>query len=263
MNRTLTMYQVDAFTGALFAGNPAAVLVLDEALDEALMQAIAAENNLSETAFAVRTGGAYDLRWFTPTHEAAFCGHATLATAHVLAAELGVTGPLRFATGVGELTVTPGPGGYAMDLPAFPPEAFEAEPAWVAALFPGGVRAVFKNFENMFVELASQADVEAYQPDLAALAEIYDMDLCITARGDEVDFVSRYFAPRAGIPEDPVTGSTHATLVPYWAEKLGKTQFSARQCSPRGGALEAALMDGKVRLTGAAVTFMRAEIALG
>ena len=138
MTKTLTMYQVDAFTDQPFAGNPAAVLVLDDPLDQALMQAIAAENNLSETAYAVSKAGGYHLRWFTPTHEVAFCGHATLATAHVLAAELNLAGPFRFQTQVGELTVTPEAGGYGMDLPAFPPESLSPEPDWVAALFPAG-----------------------------------------------------------------------------------------------------------------------------
>ena len=263
MSKTLTMYQVDAFTDQPFAGNPAAVLVLEEALDEPLMQAIAEENNLPETAYAVAAEGGYDLRWFTPTHEAAFCGHATLATAHVLAHELGRKGPFCFQTQVGELTVTPEPAGYGMDLPAFPPETPSPEPAWVAELFPGGVRAVFRNFENMFVELGSEAQVRAFSPDLAALSGTYDMDLCVTAKGDEVDFVSRYFAPRAGIPEDPVTGSTHATLVPYWAQRLGKTRFAARQVSPRGGSLIATLLEGRVRLEGQAVTFLKGEITLG
>ncbi len=262
MTSSLTMYQVDAFTDALFAGNPAAVLVLEEALDVPLMQAIAAENNLPETAFAVRQGDGYALRWFTPAHEAAFCGHATLAIAHVLTTEYGAAGPMRFATNVGDLTVSAGPGGYSMVLPAFAPQTVEPEPDWVSALFPGGVRAVFQNFENKFVELGSQDEVERFVPDLAALSDVYDIDLCITARGNEVDFVSRYFAPRAGIPEDPVTGSTHATLVPYWAERLGKPVLRAVQCSQRGGALGAELQGDKVRLTGAAVTFMRAEIAV-
>ena len=263
MAKTLTMYQVDAFTDRPFAGNPAAVLVLDEALDEALMQAIAAENNLSETAYAVATEGGYHLRWFTPTHEAAFCGHATLATAHVLAGELGRKGPFCFQTQVGELIVTPEGTSYGMDLPAFPPEPLSAEPAWVSELFPGGVRAVFKNFENMFVELSSEKEVKAFTPDHGALAETYDIDLCITAEGEDVDFVSRYFAPRAGIPEDPVTGSTHATLVPYWAKRLGKSRFEARQVSPRGGHLTATLLEGRVRLEGQAVTFFQGKITLG
>lgn len=262
MAATLTMFQVDSFATALFQGNPAAVLVLDEALDEALMQAIAAENNLSETAFAVRQDDGYGLRWFTPTHEAAFCGHATLATAHVLATEYGAAGTMRFATQVGDLTVSAGPDGYSMVLPAFAPEPVSPEPEWVGALFPGGVRAVFKNFENQFVELGSEAEVKGFVPDLAALSAVYDIDLCITAKGDEADFVSRYFAPRAGIPEDPVTGSTHATLVPYWAQQLGKTAFRAVQCSKRGGALRAEMHGKTVRLTGAAVTFMRAQISV-
>lgn len=263
MTKTLTMYQVDAFTDQPFAGNPAAVLVLDDALDETLMQAIAAENNLSETAYAMPSAGGYHLRWFTPTHEVAFCGHATLATAHVLAGEMGLDGPFCFQTQVGELTVTPEANGYGLDLPAFPPESLSPEPDWVADLFPRGVRAVFRNFENMFVELSSEAEVSAFVPDLAALSERYDIDLCITAEGRDVDFVSRYFAPRAGIPEDPVTGSTHSTLVPYWADRLGRVSFKARQISLRGGNLSATLLGDRVRLQGQAVTFFRGQITLG
>ena len=161
MALSLTMFQVDSFTDRLFRGNPAAVLVLDEALDEALMQAIAAENNLSETAFAVRQDGGYRLRWFTPTHEAAFCGHATLATAHVLATEYGADGTLSFATQVGELTVSAGTDGYSMVLPAFAPEAIEPQPDWADALFPAGVKAVFKNFENMGLWLGQSSKSRA------------------------------------------------------------------------------------------------------
>lgn len=262
MPQSLSMYQVDAFTGRLFAGNPAAVLVLDEPLAAELMQAIAAENNLSETAFAVRRDDGYALRWFTPTHEAAFCGHATLATAHVLMAELGYAGPVSFQTSVGLLSVERGEAGYALSLPAYPPEMFENEPEWLRPLFGSGHVDVFRNFENMFVVLGSERDILAFEPDMVALAETYQIDLCITAPGKSSDFVSRYFAPGGGIPEDPVTGSTHATLVPYWAEKLGNTRLTARQCSARGGDLVCELRGDRVTLFGDAVTYLRGEISL-
>ncbi len=262
MTSTVPMFQVDAFTDRLFAGNPAAVLILDEPLSDDLMQSIAAENNLSETAFAARDGDTYRLRWFTPANEAAFCGHATLATAHVLMSELGRRGPMSFHTQVGRLEVAKEAAGYALFLPGYPPEPFERPPTWLQPLFGSSAVDAFCNFENMFVVLADETAVRAYVPDLAALTEIYDIDLCITAPGRETDFVSRYFAPRAGIPEDPVTGSTHATLVPYWAERFGKTRLTANQCSIRGGDLTAELVGDRVRLFGQAVTYLRGEIAL-
>ncbi|MEM7427365.1 MAG: PhzF family phenazine biosynthesis protein [Pseudomonadota bacterium] len=262
MSRVLSMFQVDAFTDKLFAGNPAAVLILDAPLEDALMQAIASENNLSETAFAVKEGDSYRLRWFTPAHEAAFCGHATLATAHVLLSELEQPGPLSFFTQVGPLSVARGEAGYAMSLPGYPPQRFETEPDWVLPLFGRPVVDVFCNFENMFAVLQDEAAVRGFVPDLTALAETWNIDLCVTAKGNEVDFVSRYFAPRAGIPEDPVTGSTHATLVPYWAARLDKRLLTARQCSARGGELMSELEGDRVVLYGRAVTYLRGEISV-
>ena len=260
----LAMYQVDAFTDRIFAGNPAAVLVLGgECLPDAVMQAIAAENNLAETAFASPgPGGAWKLRWFTPVHEAAFCGHATLATAHVLAAEMGVEGELRFATAVGELVVGREADAYVLDIPAFAPQPLDPVPAVLTELFPLGWRAAFRNFENLFVELADEAAVRGFVPDLSRIATLFPLGLCITAPGERHDIVSRYFAPGAGIPEDPVTGSTHATLVPHWAARLGRTWLSACQASARGGELGCELTGPRVRLRGRAATFMSATIRL-
>ena len=264
----MTMYQVDAFAERPFAGNPAAVMILDKPMDDGMMQAIASENNLAETAFAQRDGADWLIRWFTPVHEAAFCGHATLATAHVLFTELQVTGPIRFQTRqVGALTVTrQRDGRYEMDLPAIAAEPVPALPGEFASLFPGGALSVTRNFENFFVELPSPEAVRGYVPDLATIARLHPMGLAITAaggrshQGQPVDFISRYFAPGAGIDEDPVTGSIHSTLVPYWAERLGKTELRAFQASARGGELDCRLVGGRVQLTGSAVTFMRATI---
>lgn len=262
--RTHAMYQVDAFTDHVFAGNPAAVLVLDgEWLPERVMQAVAGENNLAETAFARPNGaGGWDLRWFTPVHEANFCGHATLATAHVLAAELGTPGELVFSTRVGELRVGRLGDTYVLDLPTFPPEPLDEVPTVLAELFPTGWRTAFRNFENFFVELPDEAALRALTPDLARVATLFPFGLCVTAAGDQHDFVSRYFAPGAGIPEDPVTGSTHTTLVPHWASRLGRMELSAFQCSKRGGELKCELDGPRVRLAGSAVTFMTATIRL-
>ena len=263
----LTMYQVDAFADRVFGGNPAAVLILDDWLPAAVMQAIAEENNLAETAFA-RPGsaGGWDLRWFTPTHEVNFCGHATLATAHVLAAERGEPGDLAFATRIGELRVTRGEGGeagdYVLDLPCLRPEPIGNEPPVLARIFAGLPRRSFRNFENIFVELADEAALRAFVPDLTAIATLTPPGLVITARGESHDFVSRYFVPAEGIPEDPVTGSIHATLVPYWADKLGRSELSAFQCSKRGGHLRCTLAGDRVLIGGSAVTFMEATIRL-
>jgi PhzF family phenazine biosynthesis protein len=261
------MFQVDAFTDRLFAGNPAAVLILDEWPDDTLMQAIAAENNLAETAFALRRGAsAFDLRWFTPAIEVPFCGHATLATAHVLATAYGVEGEISFATRhIGELRVRPAAmGGYVLDLPSLPPEPVDASPA-LHDLFPSGWDALFRAMENIYVVLPTEAAIRTYQPDFARILQMTGLSLCITAPGDEAgpfDFVSRYFAPDAGIPEDPVTGSIHASLTPYWAERLGRTRLRAFQASRRGGHILCEQAGDRVLLTGQAITFMEAVIHL-
>jgi PhzF family phenazine biosynthesis protein len=264
-----SMFQVDAFSDRLFGGNPAAVLILDSWMDDGLMQAIAAENNLSETAFACRRddeSGVFDLRWFTPAMEVAFCGHATLATAHVLATAYGIGGEIAFATReVGVLKVRPeGPGRYTLDLPSLPP-AETTPPDALPALFPSGWQAVLQAAGNLYVVLESEAVIRAHEPDHAGILALTGLSLCITAPGETdgpFDFVSRYFAPGAGIPEDPVTGSIHASLVPYWAGRLGRTSLTAFQASRRGGRLDCRLVDDRVLLTGQAVTFMEAEITL-
>jgi predicted PhzF superfamily epimerase YddE/YHI9 len=263
------MFQVDAFAQRLFAGNPAAVLILDAWLDEPLMQAIAAENNLAETAFACRRGeerGVFDLRWFTPTVEVPLCGHATLATAHVLATAYDVGGEITFVTRAGvTLRVRPeGQGGYTLDLPSQPPLEI-TPPERLARLFPAGWDSVLQAGGNLFVVLGSAAAVRAYLPDSHGILALDGLSLCITAPGDgdgPYDFVSRYFAPGAGIPEDPATGSIHATLVPYWAQRLGRSALAAFQASRRGGRLDCRLAEDRVFLTGQALTFMEARIAL-
>lgn len=267
---TLTMYQADAFTDRLFAGNPAAVLVTGTPLDDGLMQAIAAENNLAETAFVTPAGEDWAIRWFTPVQEVAFCGHATLASAHVMAAELGLGESFRFATRkVGALVVRrAGTGRYTLTSPRIEAEAMTL-PAEFAALFPAGHVTAFRTFENVFVELPDPEAVAGYRPEAPAIAAVTRMGLGITAPGGvgpdgaAVDFVSRYFAPAAGIDEDPVTGSAHATLAPYWAERLGRAELVGFQASPRGGRVACRVTDAGVELTGGAVTYFRAELRLG
>lgn len=257
----LRMYQVDAFTDRPFGGNPAAVLLLESWPSDALMLSIAAENNLAETAFAIPDGpGRWRLRWFAPLREVAFCGHATLATAHVLVAERGEPAKeLEFETGVGILRVRPGPDGYRMSLPVYAPEPTDLMTLGLPDLFGESLVQVVRNFENVFVRLRSEADVRGFVPDLERIGVVDPLGVVITAPGDTVDFVSRYFAPTAGIPEDPVTGSTHATLAPYWARELGKSRLVARQLSRRGGELICEVEPDRVVLTGRAVTVLEAE----
>ncbi|RWG07870.1 MAG: PhzF family phenazine biosynthesis protein [Mesorhizobium sp.] len=260
------MYQVDAFTDRLFEGNPAAVLLLEEWLADPMMLSIAQENNLAETAFVkARSDGAWDLRWFAPAHEVDFCGHATLATAHVLLTTAGAEAPLVFHTRVGELRVTRASRGYRLDIPRLAPEPLDALPAEVASIFDPLPVNIFRNFENVFADLGDAAAVRRFVPDLAAIARLGPVGLVVTGQelgGGNADFVSRYFAPGAGIPEDPVTGSIHATLVPYWAGRLGLKRLIAHQASARGGWLECELAEDRVYLVGNAVTFMEATLSL-
>ncbi|WP_432285552.1 PhzF family phenazine biosynthesis protein [Aminobacter sp. BA135] len=259
----LEMIQVDAFTDKVFSGNSAAVVLLEDWLPDQLLQSIALENNLAETAFLKPGHDGWDIRWFTPTAEVPFCGHATLASACALHRRKGVERTMRFSTReVGDLLVTPQGGGYRMDIPRFDPDFAISGDALVNGLRDDRWVQLLRNRENYFVELTSEAALLAYRPDLPRIAELGSFGLCITARGNDCDFVSRYFAPGAGIPEDPVTGSTHATLAPYWAEKLGRTILSARQLSARGGVLGCEVAADRVYLTGQAVIYMDATIHL-
>ncbi|GAB4229491.1 MAG: PhzF family phenazine biosynthesis protein [Kiloniellaceae bacterium] len=252
----ITLYQVDAFTDTVFGGNPAAVCPLESWLPEATMQIIAAENNLSETAFFVRKGDGYHLRWFTPAIEVALCGHATLASAYVIAQHVdpGVE-KIVFDSASGPLTVTRAGDVFTLDFPSEPPASFE-DGGQVAAALGFTPQEVMKapkiDGGKIMAVLSDEAEVRAADPDLAKVAALPGDGLIITAPGDSVDFVSRYFAPHAGIPEDPVTGSAHVVLTPYWAARLGKQKMEARQISARLGKLtvedrgERTLMSGKV-----------------
>ncbi|WP_114836256.1 PhzF family phenazine biosynthesis protein (plasmid) [Agrobacterium tumefaciens] len=262
----MRMYQVDAFSDRLFAGNPAAVLLLDDWLEEGLMLAIAQENNLAETAFVKsRPDGTWDLRWFAPAHEVDFCGHATLATAHILFTKSGADVPLVFHTRVGKLRVSRQADGYRLDIPCLSPQILDCLPHEISSNFAEPPVCVFRNFENIFADLGNAGAVRSFVPDLAAIARLGHVGLVVTGQeieGARAHFVSRYFAPGAGIPEDPVTGSTHATLVPYWAAKLGRHKLVAYQASRRGGWLSCELTEDRVFLGGNAVTFMEAMISL-
>jgi predicted PhzF superfamily epimerase YddE/YHI9 len=259
----LPIYQVDAFTEKLFGGNPAAICPLEAWLPDATMQAIAAENNLAETAFFVREGGDYALRWFTPAVEVDLCGHATLASAHVIFRCLE---PQRqrvtFRTQrAGNLTVERREGELVMDFPARPASPAQAPPGLISAL-GGAPREVLRARDYLAV-YGSAAEVAALKPDFTALAKVDCFAVIATAPGaNGVDFVSRFFAPSQGIDEDPVTGSSHCTLVPYWAKRLGKSELQARQISPRGGALSCALDGDRVRIGGRAVLYLEGQITL-
>jgi PhzF family phenazine biosynthesis protein len=255
----LEIYQVDAFTSTPFAGNPAAVVPLSSWLPAETMLNIAAENNLAETAFFVRNEDGYDLRWFTPTVEMDLCGHATLASAYVLYELLGETADvLKFQTRSGQLKVGRKNGLLVLDFPSRPAVDCEIPEGLVEAI---GKRPkeVLKSRDYLMV-YESEKEIRDIKPNFAALLEIPAHAVIVTAKGTDCDFVSRFFAPEVGVFEDPVTGSAHCTLIPYWAEKLGKTELFARQLSSRGGELFCELRNDRVKIGGKAVLYMKGEI---
>lgn len=257
------IFQLDAFAARPFTGNPAAVVVLSTFPDDATMQAIAAENNLAETAFLVSDGDDYRLRWFTPRVEVPLCGHATLASAAVVMERLE---PARreviFYSASGPLTVTRSDLGYRMNFPARPSNPIAPLPELVRALGTNPVEMLVNQFNYMAVV----PDVEVLRqlsPDMTALARLDRPGVIVTAPGDGAhDFISRYFAPAKGIPEDPVTGAAHCMLTPYWAHRLGKTEFRAYQASPRGGEVLCRLAGDRVELEGKCVFYLEGEIEM-
>ncbi len=257
------IYQVDAFTTTPFAGNPAVVCVLPESASERWMQDVAREMNLSETAFLVGGDDGYQLRWFTPLVEVDLCGHATLASAHVLW-ETGDADPgetIRFHTKSGLLSATRDGDWIELDFPATPVAACDPPSELLDGL---GVSPVFvgKSIFDYLVELTNEAEVRALAPDFSTLGRVDTRGVMVTSRSDspERDFVSRFFAPGTGVDEDPVTGSAHCALGPYWQERLGKSEFAARQVSARGGELRVSVDGDRVRIAGQAVTVMRATL---
>ncbi len=253
------IYQVDAFASRVFAGNPAAVCPLDDWLPDQVLQAIAVENNLSETAFLVKRGADFDLRWFTPAHEVDLCGHATLGSAYVIANYLdnGRT-EVRFHSRSGPLTVTRAGDLYTLDFPALPPRRI-ADSAAVAEALGAAPDELWHEMDLMAV-FPSEAAVAALAPDMAKVETLETRGVIVTAPGEDCDFVSRFFAPRSKIPEDPVTGSAHCILTPYWSARLGKTKMSARQISARGGELEVEARGARVRISGRVAPYMEGRI---
>lgn len=267
----LAIAQVDAFADRPFAGNPAAVCVLPGPVADAWMQDVAAEMNLAETAFLLpEAGGGYNLRWFTPAVEVDLCGHATLASAHVLW-ETGRLGPAevaRFSTRSGELTATPGADGWiTLDFPAQPiadaPVGMVEAAAGALGLGISDFVAARTGGADLLVEVASEAVVRRVRPDFGRLGAVEARGVIVTARSDrpEFDFVSRFFGPRVGVDEDPVTGSAHCALGPYWAAKLGKSKLVGSQASRRGGVVRVELVGHRALLGGRAVTVLRGELA--
>jgi PhzF family phenazine biosynthesis protein len=265
----LPLYQVDAFADRPFTGNPAAVCLLPEPAEAAFLQDVAREMNLAETAFLVRRGPApadgWDLRWFTPTVEVALCGHATLASAHVLweTGALPAVETARFHTLSGLLTAERRDDWIVLDFPAEPPEAVPEPPAILLGALDAEPLWVGRNRFDYLVELSSAAAVRALSPDLRTLATLPVRGVIVTARAEETpfDFVSRFFAPAAGVDEDPVTGSAHCCLGPFWRDRLGKDTLLARQISARGGTVRVQVRGGRVDLGGQAVTVLRGELA--
>jgi len=266
----LTLYQVDAFTSELFHGNPAAVIPLAEWLPDELMQQIARENNLSETVFFVphkndsSPGGAdFEIRWFTPTLEVNLCGHATLAAAFVLFNYLGFNKTvLQFQSRSGILKIEKKGDGIVMDFPSWKPERFSDYPGeLLKGLKLDDIVGVYRN-RDILVEMENEKQVKDCDPDFSLLRKAGGF-VIITAPGSGgTDFVSRFFAPEAGIDEDPVTGSAHSQLIPFWAEKLNKKKMFARQLSPRGGELECTWQGDRVTMSGQCVFYMKGEIEL-
>ncbi len=259
----IPIYQVDAFTSSVFSGNPAAVCILDAWLDDSRLQSIAGENNLSETAFLVQNKDDFELRWFTPTTEVDLCGHATLATAFVqFACRKWNEDTIRFQTRKsGELRITRKGDVLEMDFPARPASPQVAPDGLSRAL---GVtpEKVYGSEEDLMVLLDSEKAVVEVQPDFSVLEQIDCRGVIITAQGEGCDFVSRFFAPRVGVPEDPVTGSAHCVLIPYWEKVLNRKHLHARQVSKRGGELFCRLVDDRVKISGKAVLYLEGTVTL-
>ena len=258
----LTMYQVDAFTSRVFGGNPAGVVPLESWLPDAVLQNIAMENNLAETAFFVRDNSGeadYHLRWFTPNMEMDLCGHATLASAHILKTELGDSSDrVRFRSKSGVLAVNVEGDRLVLDFPSRPGRPGPVTEEVTAAL--GHRPQEVLHARDLMAIFNSQKEVQALRPDMERVASLDAFAVIVTAPGDDCDFVSRFFAPKAAVPEDPVTGSAHCTLIPYWAKRLGKRELFARQVSARGGEIHCRDAGDRVHIGGQCATYLKGRI---
>ena len=253
------IFQIDAFSKKLFGGNPAAIIPLKEWINDTVMQKIALENNLSETAFFVRKGNTMHIRWFTPTQEVDLCGHATLACAFLIFDKMKWPhNEIVFDSKSGTLRVTKEGSKLVLDFPSEVPESC-AVPTGLEEALGMKIVSIAKNVDYI-VELESETAVKECAPEMRDLAKIETRGVCITAKGKSVDFVSRFFAPRYGIEEDPVTGSAHTQLTPFWADKLNQTSFHTKQLSKRGGELWCELDGDRVKIAGQAVRYMEGAI---
>ena len=256
----MKLYQVDAFNNELFSGNPAAVIPLDTWISDDLMQNIAEENNLSETVFFVPHGEGYEIRWFTPANEIDLCGHATLAAAHILYSELKFTKTeLLFHSKSGELRVTKNGSWYTLN---FPSEEIQevAVPDSLESALGSKVQACFKGKWKLVALLENEHIVAGLKPDFGMISKLEAPGIIVTAPGKQVDFVSRFFAPQLGINEDPVTGSAHTLLIPYWAKELNKKKLKAMQISKRKGILNCTYLKDRVEMSGQAITYLIGNI---
>ena len=257
----LSLYQIDAFASKSFEGNPAAICPLDEWLPDQLMQSIAQENNLSETAFFTPTAKGFHIRWFTPASEVDLCGHATLASAYVLFNILGHKNDrVEFDSKSGILTVTKNNEWLVLDFPAQPPVICDTPKEILKAFNIAPIECL--KSEDYIVVFEREIDIESAQPDLEQLKKLDLRGVIITAKSSRYDFIARFFAPKYGIPEDPVTGSAYTQLAPYWASKIGSKRFNVKQVSSRGGELSCEIVDDRVLISGKAVSYLEGKIKI-
>lgn len=258
----MNIYQVDAFNNAVFKGNPAAVCPLEKWISDDLMQAIAEENNLSETVFFVKDGNLFDIKWFTPTCEIDLCGHATLAAAHIIFSELNFKEKsLEFNSKSGKLTVTKSENWYTLNFPSEEIDEIET-PILLKKALNVPVLKTFKGKWKLLAVLENEAAVKNLKPNFHLLTQLEFSGITVTAKGDSADFVSRFFAPKIGINEDPVTGSAHTLLIPYWAKKLDKAKLEAVQLSKRTGILKCEYLNDRVEISGQAVTYLKGQLII-
>jgi PhzF family phenazine biosynthesis protein len=260
----LKIFQADAFTDQLFKGNPAAIVPLDEWIPKPLMQQIALENNLAETAFFVKNGDTFDIKWFTPTVEIDLCGHATLASAYILYELMGYSSDvISFNSNSGILKVSRKNDLLVLDFPVAELEETSLPDGMVLGLGSSVPSEIYKAKDDYLAVFDTQADIEKIKPDFGVLKKIAARGIIVSAPGEEVDFVSRFFGPASGIDEDPVTGSAHTKLIPFWADRLGKTALTARQLSARGGELFCELKGNRVDIAGKCKLYLTGEIEVG
>ena len=258
----MTIYQVDAFTNKVFKGNPAAVVPLNIWISDEIMQNIASENNLSETVFFVEIDGSFDIRWFTPTCEIDLCGHATLAAAHIIFSELNYTdNKIEFNSKSGKLIVEKNKDWYTLNFPSEKFEKIEA-PSILKEALNVPIINTYKGKWKLMVELETKSIVENLEPDFNLLSQLESKGIIVTSKGEKADFVSRFFAPKLGINEDPVTGSAHSLLIPFWSEKLNKTKLKAFQLSKRTGYLKCKYLNDRVEMSGQAITYLKGQLTI-